>query len=319
MRVLRLGTAILLAGLFAGCADSPTAVDLPLDTPQFSSVPVTTSSSASMLVGTTMTPTWPPGLSTLVEIDPANGATLRTIGPVGYVVNGMEWDPTTGKLYGSTSVRDPSYNGLIEIDVNTGAGTPIGVHRWGGIPGVSNCGYTAVTNITVDASGQMYGWLDPCADDLVRIDKTTGIATWVGDAGLSTLENGLDFDTGDILYMVNGGSHSPGAVYTVDPSTGATSYTGSIGSYGHHGDFDPSTNLYYALTYWPTRELVVADLSTNTVISTFPALDDNMHTLTWVILDPQTKDDCKKGGWMQYGFKNQGQCVRFIETGKDSR
>lgn len=34
---------------------------------------------------------------------------------------------------------------------------------------------------------------------------------------------------------------------------------------------------------------------------------------------PQTKDDCKNGGWEQYGFKNQGQCVRFIETGKDSR
>lgn len=34
---------------------------------------------------------------------------------------------------------------------------------------------------------------------------------------------------------------------------------------------------------------------------------------------PQTKDDCKNGGWADYGFKNQGQCVRFIETGKDSR
>ena len=35
--------------------------------------------------------------------------------------------------------------------------------------------------------------------------------------------------------------------------------------------------------------------------------------------DPETKDDCKKGGWEQFGFKNQGQCVRFVETGKDSR
>ena len=35
--------------------------------------------------------------------------------------------------------------------------------------------------------------------------------------------------------------------------------------------------------------------------------------------DPATKDDCKKGGWADYGFRNQGQCVRFIETGKDSR
>lgn len=35
--------------------------------------------------------------------------------------------------------------------------------------------------------------------------------------------------------------------------------------------------------------------------------------------DPTTKDDCKNGGWLQFGFKNQGQCVRFLETGKDSR
>ena len=31
------------------------------------------------------------------------------------------------------------------------------------------------------------------------------------------------------------------------------------------------------------------------------------------------KDDCKLGGYATYGFKNQGQCVKFIETGKDSR
>lgn len=34
---------------------------------------------------------------------------------------------------------------------------------------------------------------------------------------------------------------------------------------------------------------------------------------------PQTKDDCQNGGWEAYGFRNQGQCVRLIETGKDSR
>ena len=38
-----------------------------------------------------------------------------------------------------------------------------------------------------------------------------------------------------------------------------------------------------------------------------------------VIVDPQTKDDCKNGGWEAFGFRNQGQCVRFVETGKDSR
>jgi len=34
---------------------------------------------------------------------------------------------------------------------------------------------------------------------------------------------------------------------------------------------------------------------------------------------PVDADACKKGGWSGFGFKNQGQCVRFVKTGKDSR
>ena len=35
--------------------------------------------------------------------------------------------------------------------------------------------------------------------------------------------------------------------------------------------------------------------------------------------DPTTKDDCKRGGWEDHGFRNQGQCIRFVNTGQDSR
>lgn len=35
--------------------------------------------------------------------------------------------------------------------------------------------------------------------------------------------------------------------------------------------------------------------------------------------DPTVADDCKKGGWADFGFRNQGQCVSFVETGNDSR
>ena len=35
--------------------------------------------------------------------------------------------------------------------------------------------------------------------------------------------------------------------------------------------------------------------------------------------DPTDKQQCKNGGWEDFGFGNQGQCVRFVETGKDSR
>lgn len=35
--------------------------------------------------------------------------------------------------------------------------------------------------------------------------------------------------------------------------------------------------------------------------------------------DPVTKADCMNHGWEDFGFRNQGQCVSFVETSKDSR
>lgn len=35
--------------------------------------------------------------------------------------------------------------------------------------------------------------------------------------------------------------------------------------------------------------------------------------------DPATIEDCMNGEWEAFGFANQGQCVRFVKTGKDSR
>lgn len=42
--------------------------------------------------------------------------------------------------------------------------------------------------------------------------------------------------------------------------------------------------------------------------------------LTWAFAgDPTSVDDCKNGGWASYGFSNQGRCIQFVNTGKDSR
>jgi hypothetical protein len=30
---------------------------------------------------------------------------------------------------------------------------------------------------------------------------------------------------------------------------------------------------------------------------------------------PTAKNQCKNGGWKQFGFKNQGQCIRFVNHG----
>ena len=34
---------------------------------------------------------------------------------------------------------------------------------------------------------------------------------------------------------------------------------------------------------------------------------------------PATKQDCMRSGWREFDFRNQGQCIRFVNTGKDSR
>jgi len=51
-------------------------------------------------------------------------------------------------------------------------------------------------------------------------------------------------------------------------------------------------------------------------IAAFDALGVQVFT---VLAQPQTKADCKKGGWKNFpdlGFENQGQCIKFVNTGK---
>ena len=38
-----------------------------------------------------------------------------------------------------------------------------------------------------------------------------------------------------------------------------------------------------------------------------------------IIANPTSKKDCKRGGWAAFGFRNQGQCVSFVQTGRDRR
>ena len=35
--------------------------------------------------------------------------------------------------------------------------------------------------------------------------------------------------------------------------------------------------------------------------------------------DPVARSDCMNGGWQLFGFRSQGQCVRFVASGHDSR
>jgi hypothetical protein len=208
--------------------------------------------------------------STLVELDPATGAVIQTIGPVGYIVNGLDYDPTTGKLYGGTAFKDPNFNGLIEVNVNTGAGTPVDLNYWG------TGDYIPITNLAINSAGQIYAWSED-TDSLVRINKLTGAVEETMSNYVSSSQYGLSFNNADDLYFVNG----DGSIYSVDTATGVTSYQGTINTMAHHGKFNPMTNMWYGLDATSSpRNLLSCDLEMQSC-STIGEVGD-LHTLAFV-------------------------------------
>jgi hypothetical protein len=47
--------------------------------------------------------------------------------------------------------------------------------------------------------------------------------------------------------------------------------------------------------------------------------DERFDWTRFDVLDAQARDDCMDGGWEAYGFKNQGQCIRYVNGAGDSR
>jgi hypothetical protein len=47
--------------------------------------------------------------------------------------------------------------------------------------------------------------------------------------------------------------------------------------------------------------------------------DERFDWTRFYVMTPLGKNDCQDGGWQAEGFKNQGQCIRYVETGKDNR
>jgi hypothetical protein len=232
--------------------------------------------------------------STLVEIDPADGTLVRTIGDVGYAVNGLTYDNTSGTLYATTSNHDPNFpDGLLTINVTTGVGTPVG-----GGAGI-------LVNVpSVNSSGQMFGWHEDMDDAAVLWNKTAGTVTVLGDSGLSTMTESLAFDNNDILYLLNGDLN----LYTINASTGAATLvgpvTGGSGSALHHGDFNPANNRLYTINNagfsGNPRSIDVVDISTRTVVATLPTVD-NLHTLAFGLL-PSTAPVPALSSWAMFAL-----------------
>lgn len=85
--------------------------------------------------------------SSLYRIDSTTGAGTL-VGDIGFTLNSIAFDPTTGILYGSTTGWNEGYNGLITIDSSTGAGTAVGT----GV-GLRN----ALRSLAFKSNGELFG------------------------------------------------------------------------------------------------------------------------------------------------------------------
>lgn len=142
----------------------------------------------------------------LYVLNPATGAIVSTVGPIGFPVTGLAFHPGTGMLYGTTGAAAGTPS-LVLINTTTGAGTLIGPNGTG-----------PVADITFRADGTLFGWAQGVFD-LVTVNLATGAATVVGDAGISTNGSGIAFSPAGTLYFT--GSNSDGALRTINPATGA--------------------------------------------------------------------------------------------------
>ncbi len=134
----------------------------------------------------------------LYTLDTATGAATLVVA-VSETIRGMEFDPTTGLLWGGEGggpPPNPGNDGIYTIDLTTGTATLVG-----------NTGLGSNTPaICFDAAGNLYasigGGNNP--NNFISIDKTTGVGTIIGligfvaVAGMSSLPPPVSVDDSQV-------------------------------------------------------------------------------------------------------------------------
>ncbi len=145
-------------------------------------------------------------------------ALTTTVGPLvdaagaPYAINGMAWDPVNQWLWGTTSGASPTLaNGLVRINPNTAAVTPIGA--LGLVP----------PNFGADLdlrSGVLYGWAEGSLSALMTINTATGAATVVGPNGqnINTTGSGLASNFAGTMFSTP--NLATGSIWQVNTGTG---------------------------------------------------------------------------------------------------
>ncbi|HVM14126.1 MAG TPA: hypothetical protein VM287_07330 [Egibacteraceae bacterium] len=254
---------------------------------------------------------------------------------------------TQGRAVQSIGIRieGPGADGN-RVEANTvtrSAIAGIGVHGYI-CASAPNNGNNVIHNNTVTRTGERTVQLDAIADGIATL--ATGPAGTVCVSHSNTITSNTSTNNmRDGIWLGGRGSHSNtvndnvvdnNARNGITVSGPAGGQPGAInntlhrnrgqGNPGFDGaDFnencdnnDWQNNVFGTVN----QECVRAQQTTTTTVAPTTTTTVAPTTTTTVPPDganPQSRGDCQNGGWQDYGFRNQGQCIQFVNTGKDSR
>ncbi|MEQ9397739.1 MAG: hypothetical protein RJQ04_01095 [Longimicrobiales bacterium] len=111
-------------------------------------------------------------------------------------------------------------------------------------------------------------------------------------------------------------------VYAVDPDGSGLTRVTSDPTIDSHPTWSPDgSEIAFTVIHGADRFLYRTPAQ-GTELGRQPILSTEGYspTASWGgVVDPAVMADCRRGGWVDFGFRNQGQCIRFLKTGKDSR
>jgi hypothetical protein len=180
------------------------------------------------------------GSKQLVRCSLANGS-CTAVGALGVTFKdtGLAFD-NSGRLWMSTDEPGPPET-FFRINPNTGAGTAIG-HQGQEVTGLAFGG------------GILYGLGGDYNNNLVTMDRSTGVATPVGPLGtVSLVDGGIDFDEDGVLWGISDPSDVdetiPSQTFTIDTSSGAATVVATITDEGGGPLYG-----FESLAIWPSEE-----------------------------------------------------------------
>lgn len=225
-------------------------------------------------------------------------------------MNGCTFDSTAGTW---TLQADCTSTAEINLPSNTtldGAGHTISAgfaktdNSNNAVLGVISVSDVTIENLTIDGSGgtNLHG-INTYISSNVNIHDV--VLRNVNHTAINV--NGTDV-TVNRVTTVNSGWDG----FDVDQGTGVTAPSVLTVA----GPVDQSSDAHDIYVDNTTKQVTVNDpLSQYIYQNNVVTAGDRLYT--WVGLTPSAKDGCFKDGWMQFttrAFKNQGQCVRWVEA-----